>query len=101
MSALIGAFVMTPVATIVSRLPSAMPAYASFLPGFWLLVPGALSLIGITELAGSASVAASDDFLAAVGSIFAVALGVLCGTQLEQWFYAGLGKTRPAGRALP
>jgi len=85
-SALIGALVMTPVATIVSRLPSAMPAYASFLPGFWLLVPGALSLIGITELAGSGSVAASDDFLAAIGSIFAVALGVLCGVQLEEWY---------------
>lgn len=85
-SALIGALVMTPVATLVSRLPSAMPAYASFLPGFWLLVPGALSLIGITELAGSASAAGSDDFLAAIGSIFAVALGVLCGVQLEEWY---------------
>jgi hypothetical protein len=58
-------------------------------------------IIGIAELAGSASVAASDDFLAAIGSIFAVALGVLCGTQLEQWFFAALRKTRPAGRAQP
>jgi uncharacterized membrane protein YjjB (DUF3815 family) len=59
-----------------------------FLPGFWLLVPGALSLIGLTELAGDASAAGSDDFLAAIGSIFAVALGVLCGTQLEEWYGA-------------
>ena len=87
-SALIGALVMTPVATLVARLPAAMPAYASFLPGFWLLVPGALSLIGLTELAGDPSVAGSDDFLAAIGSIFAVALGVLCGTQLEEWYGA-------------
>ena len=51
-SALVGAAVMTPVAFLVSRLPSAMPAHASFLPGFWLLVPGALGLIGLTQLAG-------------------------------------------------
>jgi uncharacterized membrane protein YjjB (DUF3815 family) len=99
-SALIGALVMTPVATVVARLPSAMPAYASFLPGFWLLVPGALSLIGLTELAGDASAAGSDDFLAAIGSIFAVALGVLCGTQLEEWYGATtrrLARERGAG----
>jgi uncharacterized membrane protein YjjB (DUF3815 family) len=99
-SALIGALVMTPVATLVARLPSAMPAYASFLPGFWLLVPGALSLIGLTELAGDASAAGSDDFLAAIGSIFAVALGVLCGTQLEEWYGATtrrLARERGAG----
>jgi len=96
-SGLIGALVMTPVAAVVARMPSAMPAYASFLPGFWLLVPGAMSLIGLTELAGSASAAGSDDFLAAVGSIFAVALGVLCGTQLQEWGIVGarrIGATR-------
>ena len=31
----------------------------------------------------------SDDFLAAVGSIIGVALGVLCGTQLVEWVTAG------------
>jgi uncharacterized membrane protein YjjB (DUF3815 family) len=81
-SALVGAAVMTPVAQYVARLPSAMPAHASFLPGFWLLVPGALGLIGLTELAGGAG---GQDLVATVGSIFAVALGVLCGTQLIEW----------------
>ena len=59
-----------------------MPAHASFLPGFWLLVPGALGLIGLTELAGGGG---GQDLVATVGSIFAVALGVLCGTQLIAW----------------
>jgi uncharacterized membrane protein YjjB (DUF3815 family) len=62
-----------------------MPVYATFLPGFWLLVPGALSLIGLTRLAGNTSAVGSGDFLAVVGSIIAVALGVLCGTQLDEW----------------
>jgi uncharacterized membrane protein YjjP (DUF1212 family) len=87
-SGLVGALVMTPVAAIVARLPSAMPVYATFLPGFWLLVPGALSLIGLTRLAGNTSAVGSGDFLAVVGSIIAVALGVLCGTQLDEWIVA-------------
>ena len=81
-SALVGAMVMTVAAVVVARLPSAMPAHASFLPGFWLLVPGALGLIGLTELAGGGG---GQDLVATVGSIFAVALGVLCGTQLIAW----------------
>ena len=82
MSALVGATVMTLVASLISRFRSAMPPHASFLPGFWLLVPGALGLIGLTELAGGGG---GNDLVATVGSIFAVALGVLCGTQLLAW----------------
>ena len=81
-SAFVGALVMTPVAYLVARHPPAMPARASFLPGFWLLVPGALGLIGLTEFAGDAPGAGTTDLVATVSSIFAVALGVLCGTQL-------------------
>ena len=79
---LVGATVMTLAAFMVERLPSAMPAHASFLPGFWLLVPGSLGLIGLTRLAGGGG---GQEVLATVGSIFAVALGVLCGTQLLAW----------------
>ena len=87
LSGFVGALVMTPVAALVARLPWGMPARASFLPGFWLLVPGAMNLIGLTTVAGGAN--AGSDLLAAIGSIFAVALGVLCGTQLEEWLAAG------------
>ncbi len=55
-SAFVGAAAMTPVAYLVGRHPPAMPARASFLPGFWLLVPGALGLIGLTELAGDVGI---------------------------------------------
>jgi uncharacterized membrane protein YjjP (DUF1212 family) len=88
-SGLIGAIVMTPVATIVSRFKSALPVYAMFLPGFWLLVPGALSLIGLTAVATDTKVTDSQDFLTAAASIVAVAVGVLLGTQLTEWM--GLG----------
>ncbi|HEY1739499.1 MAG TPA: threonine/serine exporter family protein [Acidimicrobiia bacterium] len=81
-SAFVGAAVMTPVAYWVSQMPHAMPQYASFLPGYWLLVPGALGLIGLAELAGHPSTAGPHDLLATVVSLLAVAIGVLTGTLL-------------------
>ena len=95
-SALVGATAMTVAAVAVSRFPSAMPAHASFLPGFWLLVPGALGLIGLTELAGGGG---GQDLVATVGSIFAIALGVLCGTQLTAWI-AAPGRVASEGRRV-
>ena len=49
-----------------------------------------MSLIGLTTIADGTSAADGHDLLAAIGSIFAVALGVLCGTQLEQWLAVGV-----------
>ena len=46
LSALVGAAAMTPVAVIIARHRTGPPALVSFLPAFWLLVPGALGLIG-------------------------------------------------------
>jgi uncharacterized membrane protein YjjP (DUF1212 family) len=96
-SAFVGALVMTPVAVWVSRLRSAMPPHASFLPGFWLLVPGALGLIGFTKLAGDMRPAAAQDLVNTVVSIFAVAVGVLCGTLV----LAGATATRRVVDAVP
>ena len=89
-SAFVGAAAMTPMAYLVGRHPPAMPARASFLPGFWLLVPGALGLIGLTELAGDVQNAGTNDIMATVASIFAVAIGVLTGTLM----LAGAESTR-------
>jgi uncharacterized membrane protein YjjB (DUF3815 family) len=84
-SAFAGALVMTPVARWASRLPRAMPPQAAFMPGFWLLVPGSLGLIGLTQLAGDARAAGAQDLVNTVVSIFAVAVGVLCGSLLLDW----------------
>ena len=89
-SAFVGALVMTPVAAWVARLPSAMPRDALFLPGFWLLVPGALGLIGLTQVAGDSRAAGTQDLVATVVSLFAVAVGILCGTLL----FDGVSATR-------
>jgi uncharacterized membrane protein YjjP (DUF1212 family) len=80
-SAVIGATALTLAALAVSRVPTAMPSHALFLPGFWLLVPGAMGLIGLTKLT-QGGVHARSDLLVAVGSIFGVALGVLIGSEI-------------------
>ena len=85
LSAFVGAAVMTLVARAAAALiPRAMPPRASFLPGFWLLVPGALGLIGLTQVAGDAGTAGAAELAATVVSIFAVAVGVLAGTLLVE-----------------
>lgn len=97
-SGFVGAVVMTLVAYLVARLPSTMPVYATFLPGFWLLVPGSLGLIGLTSLVAGSPTAASGDILAIIGSIVAVALGVLCGVELHRWFVGAERRARALRR---
>lgn len=82
LSGFVGALALTVVAYLVEHAPSGPPALVSFLPGFWLLVPGALSLIGVTEYLGQSTVRGVEDLIDAAGSMVAIALGVLCGHPL-------------------
>ena len=91
LSGFVGAIVLTVVAYAVERVPSGPPALVSFLPGFWLLVPGALSLIGMTEYLSRDVVRGAEDLLGAVGSMVAVALGVLCGYPLFRSLARSIG----------
>ena len=94
---MIGALVMTPTAYLLARTRIGMPAFAMFLPGFWLLVPGALSLIGVTGRASDAASTVSGTAGAAAASVVGVVLGV-CGSVLLQWITAG---ARRVSAALP
>src|SRR5918993_143774 len=95
-SGMVGALVMTPAAYLLARTRIGMPAFAMFLPGFWLLVPGALSLIGVTGRASDAASAVSDSTGAAAASVVGVVLGVLCGSVLLQWISAGARRVTAA-----
>jgi uncharacterized membrane protein YjjP (DUF1212 family) len=92
-SGFVGAVVMTLAAYQLARLPSTMPVYAMFLPGFWLLVPGSLGLIGLTTFLAFPETATSADIFAVIGAVVSVALGVLCGIELNRWL---LGAERHA-----
>ena len=93
-----GALVMTVAAYLLARLPSAMPVYAVFLSGFWLLVPGTLGLIGLTTVLAIPESASTEDILAIVASIASVALGVLCGVEFHTWLTRAGGRARRVGR---
>ena len=93
-----GALVMTFAAYLLARLPATMPVYAVFLPGFWLLVPGSLGLIGLTTVLAMPESASTEDILAIVASIAAVALGVLCGVEFHGWVTRAGSRMRHPGR---
>ena len=78
LSALVGAAAMTPVAVVVARQRTGPPALVSFLPAFWLLVPGALGLIGVASVLEGDPGGAST-IITTVATMIAIALGVLLG----------------------
>lgn len=80
LSGFVGAALMVPVAHLVARAATAPPAHVMFLPAFWLLVPGTIGLIGITELVGNNSALGTQNVLATLAAIPSVALGILVGT---------------------
>ena len=86
LSGLIGAFLMTLVAYTIQALPGAPPAVVLFLPGFWLLIPGAAGLIGLTQLVGTHASTATS-LLNVAGTILSVSAGVLAGAGAYRMVY--------------
>lgn len=82
LSALVGALVMTPVAHLVARRDTGPSPLVSFLPAFWLLVPGALGLVGVASLlAGDA--AGMDTLVTTTATMVGIALGILAGSAVS------------------
>ena len=70
-----------------------LPRLVVFLPSFWLLVPGSLGLIGVSELAilsGGGSAVAVD----VVGVILAIVMGLLVGSAVSRAVRALVGRLR-------
>lgn len=76
-----GGLVLTVAALGMARRRGAPPAITLILPGFWLLVPGSMGLIGVTELFGADG---DDAFPATMISMISVALGLQAGLVLWQ-----------------
>jgi uncharacterized membrane protein YjjB (DUF3815 family) len=79
LSAFVGALLMTPVAVYVATLRSGPTTLVSFLPAFWLLVPGALGLLGVTQLLGPDRSSGLDSLLTTAATMIGIAFGVLLG----------------------
>ena len=79
LSAFIGALVVTPVTALAAMQPTGPAARVSFIPAFWLLVPGALGLVGVADLLGG-DTSGTNTLAATIGTMVAIALGVLAGS---------------------
>jgi len=82
LGAFVGALVMTPVAAWVEERPSGPPSLATLMPAFWLLVPGAVSLIGVAQFVGSKDPAGLGRMLNALVTFVLIGLGVFVGNAL-------------------
>jgi len=97
LSGFFGALAMTPLALWIDNLRVGTPKLVTFLPAFWLLVPGATGLVGVTQLVGTNSKVAANLFADTLGTIAAISLGVLLGAALYQTAHAG---ARRVGRLV-
>ena len=91
-SGFFGAAAMTPAVFLVERLPNGPPKLVTFLPAFWLLVPGATGLIGVTQIAGNGIGVASRGLSDVLITIISISLGVLVGTSVYRTTEAGFGR---------
>jgi uncharacterized membrane protein YjjP (DUF1212 family) len=82
--AFLGGLVVTPAAYFVQSQPGGPPAQVTFLPSFWMLVPGAIGLTGVSQLVISGSSSSLNDITQALLTIVAISLGQLVGASLTQ-----------------
>ena len=79
LSAFVGALVVVPVTALVAQQPRGPAALVSFMPAFWLLVPGALGLVGVTDLLHG-DTGGLNSIVATLSTMVAISLGVLAGS---------------------
>ncbi|WP_433669380.1 threonine/serine ThrE exporter family protein [Nocardia sp. CA-136227] len=78
----LGGMIAVPVAYLVQRYRNAPPTQAVFLPAFWMLVPGGMSLSGVSDLITRNDPNSLHILVTAVLTVLAIALGVLVGSGL-------------------
>jgi uncharacterized membrane protein YjjP (DUF1212 family) len=84
-SGFFGTLVATPLGYLIQLRFKGPPAAVTFLPSFWLLVPGALGLLSVTKMMSDRA-AGLDGIVTVVFVIASIALGTLVGASL----YRGL-----------
>jgi uncharacterized membrane protein YjjP (DUF1212 family) len=83
-SGFFGALVVAPLVLWIEDLrDGGVPSQMTFLPAFWVLVPGAAGLVGVTEAVGAGG--GVSDFSAAFVTVMSIAMGVLIGSALYRF----------------
>jgi uncharacterized membrane protein YjjB (DUF3815 family) len=98
LSGFFGGLAMTPVVLWIDDRPYGAPSLVTFLPAFWLLVPGAVGLIGVTEIVGVDGAVGAEDLATALSSVVSIALGVLIGSAA---YHTATASVRAVAQTLP
>ncbi|MBX3734034.1 MAG: threonine/serine exporter family protein [Verrucomicrobiae bacterium] len=83
-SGFFGTLVATPLGYLIQLRFRGPPAIVTFLPSFWLMVPGALGLLSVTRLLSDRT-AGIEGMVTVVFVITSVALGTLIGASAYKW----------------
>jgi uncharacterized membrane protein YjjB (DUF3815 family) len=90
LSGFFGMLVATPLGYLIQLRFKGPPAMVTFLPSFWLLVPGALGLQSVTRMLSDRA-AGLDGLITAVFALASIALGTLMGASLYKWLTERFG----------
>ncbi len=82
--------VVTPLGYLIQLRFRGPPAIVTFLPSFWLLVPGALGLLSVTSMFSDRN-AGIDGLIDAIFAIVSIALGSLVGASIYKWLTETFG----------
>jgi uncharacterized membrane protein YjjB (DUF3815 family) len=85
-SGFFGTLVATPVGYLIQKRFKGPPSMVTFLPSFWLLVPGAMGLLAVNRLLSDS--AGRGGLLYVAFALASIALGALVGASL----YKGLAE---------
>ncbi|MGM7699213.1 threonine/serine ThrE exporter family protein [Microbacterium sp. A84] len=87
LSGLIGAVIVIPAVYLAGRLKAAPSTAIMLTCAYWLLVPGAMGFIGLSE-AAAGTAGATTTLLRTFASLFAIAIGMMLGAGFSRDFTA-------------
>ncbi|MDX1964789.1 MAG: threonine/serine exporter family protein [Pirellulales bacterium] len=82
--------VVTPLGYLIQLRFRGPPAMVTFLPSFWLVVPGALGLLSVTQMLSDRA-AGTEGLINALFALTSIALGTLLGASMYKWLTEKFG----------
>jgi uncharacterized membrane protein YjjP (DUF1212 family) len=92
MSGFFGTLVATPLGYLIQKRFKGPPAMVTFLPAFWLLVPGSLGLLSVTRMLSDRA-AGLDGLTTALFAFASIALGTLLGASIYRGLAERIGQS--------
>lgn len=100
-SGFFGSLVATPAGYLIQQRFKGPPSMVTFLPSFWLLVPGSVGLVSVAHMLSDRE-AGIEGMTNALFAFASIALGTLVGASIYRWTTESLGAWRlQVGRAAP